>query len=220
MVTVPENTPAAPQVAPATPATVQTPVAPAPAQPAGAPKAEAAAPAPKPEVPDERVQLLAKRERALQQQARAVKEQQEQIAKAKADYEDALKKAVGQQIAAFKQKARVAPLDVLKELDLSYDELTEAQLEQGKRNPASLGVKMALDEVAQLKEQLKAQEAKQAQEAKERAAAEEQRAQAEFKMELRTEVDDLAEQYPLTATYTAYDAVELKLQELYRRTGQ
>jgi hypothetical protein len=220
MVTVPETTPSAPQVAPATPATAQTPAAPTQAQPAGAPKVETATPASKPEVPDERVQLLAKRERALQQQARAVKEQQEQIAKAKADYEDALKKAVGQQIAAFKQKARVAPLDVLKELDLSYDELTEAQLEQGKRNPASLGAKLALDKVAELEAKLAEQRAEQERQAKERAAAEEQRAQAEFKMEIRSEVNDLAEQYPLTATYKAYDAVELKLQELYRRTGQ
>jgi hypothetical protein len=110
------------------------------AAPEGAPEAPAPAPEPAPEKPRaDRFALLARKEQDLLRKQQAVKQQQQILAQQ------------AEQLRAFEQAKKQAllnPLDALKQLGLTYEQITEFVLNDNKPTPNAevMSVRQELEE--------------------------------------------------------------------------
>lgn len=188
---------------------------------AGAPEAapEVAAPvveAPPVEKPkersSERFAALARKEAEVFRKAQAVRQQQAEIARQ------------AEEIRAYqaaKQQAKLNPLDALKQLGLSYEELTEYVLNDNKPTPTA--------EVAALKQEIESfkrqteESRRREMEARQAAEVEQQQQIVEaFRDEVREYVSQHAETYELTSLYGGANLVHEVIEEHFneqRRNG-
>ena len=204
----------APVAPPAAPPATPPPAAPAPTPaPAGTPP-PAAPPAPK--GPDaSRLLAEAKRaERAVQAEKAAWKAQR---AKEEAAWKERIAKA--ERFEAAKANAKRAPLDALKELELTYEELSIAQLNDGKPG-ADLAVREALEKVEALKKEIA--DGKKSDEEKAAAAAKEQQAKVLQAWHARTTqaVEAAGEKYELVNALGYSAEVGKMVEEHYDATGE
>lgn len=145
----------------------------------------------------DRFAALAKKERAIQQQATALKEREAKLA----DFE------------SIKQKATSNPLEALKILGISYEQITEFILNGQKPTP-DLQVSAVKQEIDALRKEreLEKEAAKKAQE------EEHSRTMEQFRAEVGNFIKTNAEQYELTALYNGESIVEATIEQHFAAT--
>jgi DNA-binding transcriptional MerR regulator len=183
------------------------------AEPEGALEAPAPAPEPAPEKPRaDRFALLARKEQDLLRKQQAVKQQQQILAQQ------------AEQLRAFEQAKKQAllnPLDALKQLGLTYEQITEFVLNDNKPTPNAevMSVRQELEEFkrAQREEQQRLLE-----EQREMQTQEQQAIIETFREEVGEYVSQHAETYELTNLYGGASLVSDVIEEHYneqRRRG-
>lgn len=181
------------------------------AEPEGAPEAPAPAPEPAPEKPRaDRFALLARKEQDLLRKQQAVKQQQQILAQQ------------AEQLRAFEQAKKQAllnPLDALKQLGLTYEQITEFVLNDNKPTPNAevMSVRQELEEFkrAQREEQQKLLE-----EQREMQTQEQQAIIETFREEVGEYVSQHAETYELTNLYGGANLVSDVIEEHFKQSGK
>lgn len=183
--------------------------------PAQAPAVETPAEvAPAPEKPKERssdrFMALARKEAEVFRKAQAVRQQQAEIARQ------------AEEIRAFeaaKKQALLNPLDALKQLGLTYEQITEYVLNDNKPTPNA--------EVMSVRQEL--EEFKRAQQEEQRRLIEDQRKMQTqeqqqiieaFREDVKEYVDQHAETYELTTLYGGHNLVSDVIEEHFKQTGK
>jgi len=171
-----------------------------------------AAPAPVPEKPKERASdkfaVLARKEAEIYRRQQAVRQQQAEIARQ------------AEEIKAFqemKRQARLNPTEALKQLGLTYEEVTEYLMNDNKPTPSAevMSVKQELEE---FKRQQQAEQKRLLQEQREAAEAEQQQIVEQFHEEVSDYVSQHAETYELTALYGGANLVWQVIEENFKQT--
>jgi hypothetical protein len=181
------------------------------AAPEGAPEAPAPAPEPAPEKPRaDRFALLARKEQDLLRKQQAVKQQQQILAQQ------------AEQLRAFEQAKKQAllnPLDALKQLGLTYEQITEFVLNDNKPTPNAevMSVRQELEEFkrAQREEQQRLLE-----EQREMQTQEQQAIIETFREEVGEYVSQHAETYELTNLYGGANLVSDVIEEHFKQSGK
>lgn len=158
----------------------------------------------------ERFAALARKEAEVFRKAQAVRQQQAEIARQ------------AEEIRAYqaaKQQAKLNPLDALKQLGLTYEELTEYVLNDNKPTPTA--------EMAALKQEIESfkrqteEERRREMEARQAAEVEQQQQIVEaFRDEVREYVSQHTETYELTSLYGGANLVHEVIEEHFRQTGK
>lgn len=187
-----------------------------PAAPAPAPAPAAATPPEAPKAPDAS-RLLAeatRRERAVQQEKRAWKEQR---SREEAQWKERI--AAAERYEAKRAKVKEAPLSALEELGVSYEELSVAQLNDGKPG-ADLAIRKAEEKVAALEKKIedekKAEEARRAEEHK----ATQAKVLEQWHARTTAAVQAAGEKYELINALGYQGEVGKMVEEHYDATGQ
>jgi hypothetical protein len=200
-----------PVVAPPVPATPPTPAAPAATAPPVAP-----APRKPPPIVD-----VVQRERAVQADKAAWKAER---ARQDADFaaktkglDERLKRAeaVEARIAAAKK----APLDALAALDLTYDELAQAQLNKGKPG-ADLAARRAEEEIAALRKEIADDKAKQKADAEAAEKAAEKQTVAQWHAQTTRQVQQAGAEFELINALGYAREVGKMIEEHFDATGK
>lgn len=179
--------------------------------PEAAPEAPAPAPEPAPEKPRaDRFALLARKEQDLLRKQQAVKQQQAQLARQ------------AEELRAFEQAKKQAllnPLDALKQLGLTYEQITEFVLNDNKPTPNAevMSVRQELEEFkrAQREEQEKLLEQQREMQTREQQAIIES-----FREEVGEYVSQHAETYELTNLYGGANLVSDVIEEHFKQSGK
>jgi hypothetical protein len=201
--------------------TIGQPVAEAPAPTAqevlGGPPAEAAAPAPEPvaEKPPEkpradRFAMLARKEQDLLRKQQAVRQQQQILAQQ------------AEQLRAFEQAKKQAvlnPLDVLKQLGLTYEQITEYVLNDNKPTP-NAEVMSVRQELEEFKRAQREEQQQLLQQQREMLAQEQQQTIAAFREEVGEYVQQHSETYELTSLYGGANLVSDVIEEHFKQSGK
>jgi len=179
--------------------------------PEAAPEAPAPAPEPAPEKPRaDRFALLARKEQDLLRKQQAVRQQQAQLARQ------------AEELRAFEQAKKQAllnPLDALKQLGLTYEQITEFVLNDNKPTPNAevMSVRQELEEFkrAQREEQEKLLEQQREMQTREQQAIIES-----FREEVGEYVSQHAETYELTNLYGGANLVSDVIEEHFKQSGK
>jgi DNA-binding transcriptional MerR regulator len=179
--------------------------------PEAAPEAPAPAPEPAPEKPRaDRFALLARKEQDLLRKQQAVRQQQAQLARQ------------AEELRAFEQAKKQAllnPLDALKQLGLTYEQITEFVLNDNKPTPNAevMSVRQELEEFkrAQREEQEKLLE-----QTREMQTREQQAIIESFREEVGEYVSQHAETYELTNLYGGANLVSDVIEEHFKQSGK
>jgi len=175
--------------------------------PVEAPKTEATVET-KPEDMSSKFAALAKKERYARMLSQQAKARAEDLARREA--------AIQQREQAWEEEFRSNPLQALKRRNLTYEDITNAALNDGKFDP-NVEIKSVKDEIQRFKEE---------QEQRERQSLEIQRqaqAQAEaevieaFKDRITGHIEQNTEKYELTKLYDASDLVFQTVEEYFER---
>ena len=180
-----------------------------------APQQEAApveTPAPVEEKPAppraDRFAMLARKEQDLYRKQQAVKQQQAAIA------------AQAEQIRAFEQAKKQAllnPLDALKQLGLTYEQLTEYVLNDNKPTP-NAEVQSVRQELEEFKRQAREEQERILEQQREMQTREQQQIIEQFRSEVGEYVEQHAENYELTNLYGGAHLVSEVIEEHFRQT--
>jgi hypothetical protein len=158
----------------------------------------------------ERFAALARKEAEVFRKAQAVRQQQAEIARQ------------AEEIRAYqvaKQQAKLNPLDALKQLGLTYEELTEYVLNDNKPTPTA---EMAVlkQEIESFKRQTE-EERRREMESRRAAEVEQQQQIVEaFREEVRDYVSQHTETYELTSLYDGANLVHEVIEEHFRQSGK
>lgn len=188
--------------------TAQEVLATAEAPPVEAPKVEEV-PAPK-ERSSEKFAALARKEAEIFRKQQAVRQQQQILAQQ------------AEQLRAFEQAKRAAklnPLDALKQMGLTYEELTEYVLNDNKPTPTA-EVQSVRQELEEYKRQAREEQERLAAQQKQAALAEQQRIVEDFRNEVNEYVAQHAETYELTSLYGGANLVSEVIEEHFRQSGK
>ncbi len=199
-----DTAPVAPPQPPAAPA--ETPSTPAPV-----------AAAPVPQKAPEASRLLAeatRRERAIQAEKTAWKAQR---AKEEAVWKERVSRA--EAVEAKLAKAKSEPLSALEALGISYEELSIAQLNDGKPG-ADLAIRQAEERVAALEKKIEADKAAEAEKAKENASAQEKQVLAQWHQRTAGAVEAAGEKYEMINALGYAGEVGKMVEEHYDATGE
>lgn len=177
---------------------------------AAAPVVEAPALEKPKERSSERFAALARKEADVFRKAQAIRQQQAELARQ------------AEEIRAYqsaRQQAKLNPLDALKQLGLTYEELTEYVLNDNKPTPTA--------EVAALKQEIESfkrqseEERRRETESRKAAEVEQQQQIVEaFREEVRDYVSQHTETYELTSLYDGANLVHEVIEEHFRQTGK
>jgi len=201
-------------MAEATPVPAVAPVDAAPAAPE-APKAPEAPAAAKPTASESRVFAeAARKERAIQAEKAAWKAQR---AKEEAAWQERIAKA--QAVEEKLAKAKKEPLTALEALGLSYEELTIAQLNEGKPG-ADLAVRAAEEKIAALEAKIEADKKAAAEEAAKKQAESEKATVAAWHDATAKWVSGQADKYELVNALGYQREVGRMIEEHYDATGE
>jgi len=179
--------------------------------PEAAPEAPAPAPEPAPEKPRaDRFALLARKEQDLLRKQQAVRQQQAQLARQ------------AEELRAFEQAKKQAllnPLDAIKQLGLTYEQITEFVLNDNKPTPNAevMSVRQELEEFkrAQREEQEKLLE-----QTREMQTREQQAIIESFREEVGEYVSQHVETYELTNLYGGANLVSDVIEEHFKQSGK
>lgn len=152
--------------------------------------------------------VLARKEAELYRRQQAVKHQQAELARQ------------AEEIRAFqdmKRNARLNPVDALKQLGLTYEEITEYLMNDNKPTPQAevLSVKQELEE---FKRQQQAEQKRILEEQRAAAEAEQQAIVEQFHEEVSDYVTQHADTYELTALYGGANLVWQVIEENFKQT--
>lgn len=180
-----------------------------------APQQEAApveAPAPVEEKPAppkaDRFAMLARKEQDLYRKQQAVKQQQQMLAQQ------------AEQIRAFEQakkQAMLNPLDALKQLGLTYEQITEYVLNDNKPTP-NAEVQSVRQELEEFKRQAREEQERILEQQREMQTREQQQIIEQFRSEVNEYVEQHAENYELTNLYGGAHLVSEVIEEHFRQT--
>jgi vacuolar-type H+-ATPase subunit H len=181
------------------------------AEPEGAPEAPAPAPEPAPEKPRaDRFALLARKEQDLFRKQQAVKQQQQILAQQ------------AEQLRAFEQAKKQAllnPLDALKQLGLTYEQITEFVLNDNKPTP-NAEVMSVRQELEEFKRSQREEQQKLLEEQREMQTQEQQAIIETFREEVGEYVSQHAETYELTNLYGGANLVSDVIEEHFKQSGK
>lgn len=210
---MPEVTPATPT--PVTPASNPAPVATTPAKVETTPATAtpAAAPAPDPKVSSAFAQLT-KKERQLEAERRTWKAQREQEA---AEHAADIKAA--REWRALQADVKKMPLKALEVLGVSYDEISQAQLNDG-IPPPDLAVRSVEEKLEAYKAEVAAKEKAREEELKKAQQTQEQRDLAEARQVAAKQVVDGGEKFELVNALGLQDYVVRMVEEHLENTGE
>lgn len=152
---------------------------------------------------------LAKREkqaRILQQQSRL---QAQALAKREA--------AIAEREKIWEEEFKSSPLEALKKRNLTYQDLTNAALNDGKFQP-DVALKDLKDEIQKVRQETEAKEKLALQNAQKQAQMAEQQAVAHFQEQIGAHIEQNLEKYELTKIYDANDLVYQTVEEHFNRT--
>lgn len=180
--------------------------APAEAAPAPAPEAE------KPPTPPkaDRFAMLARKEQDLFRKQQAVRQQQEVLARQ------------AEEIRAFqeaKRQAALNPLDALKQLGLTYEQITEFVLNDNKPTP-NAEVQSVRQELEEFKRQARDEQKRILEEQRALQAQEQQQIIQSFREEVKEYVSQHADTYELTTLYGGDNLVSDVIEEHFRQSGK
>jgi hypothetical protein len=157
-----------------------------------------------------RFAALARKEAEVFRKSQAIRQQQAELARQ------------AEELKAFqaaRQQAKLNPLDALKQLGLTYDELTEFVLNDNKPTP-SAEVQSVRQEIEEFKRQA-AEERRRAEEQQKSMLLEEQQRVVEaFREEVNDYVSQHSETYELTALYGGANLVSEVIEEHFRQSGK
>lgn len=165
-----------------------------------------------PEAPKERASdkfaVLARKEAEVYRRQQAVKQQQAELARQ------------AEEIKAFqemKRQARLNPVDALKQLGLTYEEVTEYLMNDNKPTPTAevMSVKQELEE---FKRQTMAEQKRLIEEQQLRSEVEQQQIVEQFREEVNDYVAKHADTYELTALYGGASLVSQVIEEHFKQT--
>lgn len=179
--------------------------------------AEAAAPAPEPvaEKPREqpradRFAVLARKEAEVFRKAQAVRQQQAEIARQ------------AEEIRAFqsaRQQALQNPLEALKSLGLTYEQVTDFVLNDNKPTP-NLEVMSVRQELEEFKRQQREEQQQLLAQRREMEQQEIQQTLQQFQEEVSEYVTQHAETYELTALYNGANLITQVIEECFKQDGK
>lgn len=202
--------------------TVGGPLPEAPAPTAAEVLGQEAAPAPEIEAKPEpvvekprerssdRFAALARKEAEVFRKQQAVRAQQAEIARQ------------SEQIKAFEQAKRNAvlnPVEALKALGLTYEQITEYMLNDQKPTP-QLEVQSVRQELEEFKRQAREEQRQVLEQQKAMAAQEQEQIISAFRDEVKDYVDQHAETYELTALYGGHSLVSDVIEEHFKQSGK
>jgi hypothetical protein len=156
----------------------------------------------------DRFAMLARKEQDLYRKQQAVKQQQAAIA------------AQAEQIRAFEQAKKQAllnPLDALKQLGLTYEQLTEYVLNDNKPTP-NAEVQSVRQELEEFKRQAREEQERILEQQREMQTREQQQIIEQFRSEVNEYVEQHAENYELTNLYGGAHLVSEVIEEHFRQT--
>ena len=176
-----------------------------------APAPEVAKEAEKPAPPKaDRFAVLARKEQDLLRRQQAVKQQQQLLA------------AQAEEIRAFqeaKRQAALNPLDALKQLGLSYEQITEFVLNDNKPTP-NAEVQSVRQELEEFKRQAREEQARVLEQQRAMQAQEQQQIIEQFREEVSEYVSQQAETYELTNLYGGANLVSDVIEEHFKQSGK
>lgn len=149
----------------------------------------------------DRFAALAKKERQLQQQMQQLKLQQAEVDKYKSARETALQN----------------PLEALKQLGLTYDQITQFMLNGQKPTP-ELEMQGIKQEIEKLRTEQADKERKQVEQQQAQAKADYQRTLSEFDQEVQDFVKSNSEKYELTSMYNGEAIVRATIEQHFAQT--
>lgn len=182
----------------------------------GSAPVEAEAPAPAPEVEKpappkaDRFAMLARKEQDLFRKQQAVRQQQEALARQ------------AEEIRAFqeaKRQATLNPLDALKQLGLTYEQITEFVLNDNKPTP-NAEVQSVRQELEEFKRQAREEQQRVLEEQRAMQAREQQQIIESFRSEVKEYVSQHADTYELTTLYGGDNLVSDVIEEHFRQSGK
>lgn len=178
------------------------------------PEAPVAAPAPEPEAPRERASdrfaVLARKEQEVFRRAQAVRQQQAAIAKQ------------AEEIRAFeaaKRSARLNPLEALKQLGLTYDDVAQYVLNDNTPTPDAQ-VQSVREELESYKRQMREEQESLIKQQQEQAAREQQAIVEQFREEVSDYIGQHADTYELTSLYGGASLVSDVIEEHFKMAGK
>jgi hypothetical protein len=193
----------------------QTPAAVAAATATPVPQTPATPEAPAPKKPDEdfssKFAALSRKERGITQLQRELKEKEAQIAERE--------RQIQERDGGWQSKFKKSPLEALKELGYSYEDITKAALNDGKFD-AEVGVKETRTEIEKIRQELAERDKKAKEEADKAAKDAEAKAIETFRQQISDHVDTNKEKFELVALYDARGLVFDTIEEHYKRTAE
>jgi hypothetical protein len=169
---------------------------------------------PAPEQPkernSERFAALARKEAEVYRKQQAIRQQQAEIARQ------------AEEVKAFqdlRRQAALNPLEALKSLGLSYEQITEYMMNDNKPTP-SLEVVSLRQELEEFKKQSQSEREAARRAAEEMAAKEQQQIIEQFRGEVSEYVKQHSETYELTALYGADNLVYQVIEEAFNQSGK
>lgn len=174
------------------------------------PAPAAAEPAKPKERSADRFASLARKEAEVYRKAQAIRQQQAELARQAEEIKN---------FQALKSKAVLNPLDALKELGLTYEQVTEYVLNDNKPTPSAevLTLKQELEE---FKRQNAERESRQEQQRREMAEREQRQIITAFRDEVNEYVSQHAETYELTSLYNGAYLVSDVIEQNFKDTGK
>lgn len=171
---------------------------------------EVAPPEPPRERSSERFAALARKEAEVYRKQQAVRQQQAEIARQ------------AEEVKAFqdlRRQAALNPVEALKALGLSYEQITEYMMNDNKPTP-SLEVVSLRQEIEDFKKQQQAERDAARRQAESMAAKEQQQIIEQFREEVTDYVKQHSETYELTALYSADNLVYQVIEEAFNQSGK
>lgn len=171
---------------------------------------EVAPPEPSRERNSERFAALARKEAEVYRKQQAVRQQQAEIARQ------------AEEVKAFqdlRRQAALNPVEALKALGLSYEQITEYMMNDNKPTP-SLEVVSLRQEMEDFKKQQQTERDAARRQAESMAAQEQQQIIEQFRGEVTDYVKQHSETYELTALYSADNLVYQVIEEAFNQSGK
>lgn len=178
-----------------------------PATPPAETPPPAAAKAPDPMAP--KFAALAKKDRAARAALDAAKAKEAEIAKREA--------AIAERERIWEEEWKKSPLEALKKRNVSYQDITNAALSDGKFEP-TVEIKRVQDEIQNLRKENEEKERRQQESQKEAQAAAEAQAVEQYKGNIGKHIAANAEKYELTKLYDASELVFQTVESHFERT--
>jgi DNA-binding transcriptional MerR regulator len=180
-----------------------------PAESSEAPAVEKVAEKPK-ERSAERFAALARKEAEVYRKAQAVRQQQAEIARQAEEMKT---------FRQMKSQAALNPLDALKQLGLTYEQITEYVLNDNKPTP-SAEVMTLKQELEEFKRTQREERDREEQQRREMAAQEQRQIIDNFRAEVGEYISQHAETYELTALYKGAYLVSDVIEENFKQSGK